>query len=407
MTHIIRFICTGLTLSATAIPVLAQEAVFEEWHYHQPGDLLFDEGVHTAGVILDDYSFAIMVLDAAGKNTAIGAVIPGTEFQDSIESTLTMTDGFVQKLTISGDQLRREQPKTDGMVSYTFFISDADVELFQAARDWTIQAGDQTATFPLAGSRDAVDAAKAMQQISAGGPEVRAEWIAACDAEAGHPYDTESDAPGVAWGDIDLEAAMPACLNAYAAGDVSPRIRFQLGRAYDKAGDPRALELLRKAAEEDQYPVAFNSLAAIYTASDYAQRDPEKARGLLEQGAELGDLVSGYSLGRMLIERGDGDEALNRGRALLQGAAEAGYPAAQRIYGEWLVDGTLGEGDPKSARDYLQKAADRGDADAAYALAQLYVDDTGLGADPRQYLRYLKLAAQGGNTKALDMLALD
>ena len=61
--------------------------MFEEWHYHQPGDLLYDEGVHTAGVILEDFRFAIMVLDAQGKHTAIGAVIPGTDFQDSVTST--------------------------------------------------------------------------------------------------------------------------------------------------------------------------------------------------------------------------------------------------------------------------------------------------------------------------------
>ncbi|MCR8825164.1 tetratricopeptide repeat protein [Pseudosulfitobacter koreensis] len=404
LSHAIRFICTCAVFLAAAATASAQQVVFDEWRYHQPGDLLYDEGVHTAGVILEDYSFAVIVLDAAGKNTAIGAVIPGTEFEDSISSTLTMTDGFQRNLTISGDRLRREQPKSDGMVSYTFSISEEDVEFFQAALTWTLQAGDQSATFPLAGSRDAVDAARAAQQISADGAEVRAEWIAACDAAAGHPYDTESDAPGVAWSDIDADTATEACLNAYAAGDVSPRTRFQLGRAYDKAGDARALELLGRAALGDEYPIAFHSLAALYTASDYTFRDLGRARDLLEQGAALGDTVSAYALGRMLVER-DADK--DRGRALLRDAAEAGYPAAQRIYGAWLIDGTLENGDPALARDYLERAADGGDADAAYALAQLYLGDSGLDPDPRRYLSYLKLAARRGNAQALDALALD
>jgi TPR repeat protein len=407
MKHFTRAFCAVLAVCSTSGAVCAQEVVFKEWRYHQPGDLLYDEGVHTAGVILEDYSFAIMVLDAEGKNTAIGAVIPETAFEDSVKSTITMTDGSARTVTVSGDKLRREQPKTDGMVSYSFFISEEDVELFQAARDWTIQAGDQSATFPLAGSRNAVDAARAAQQISAGGPEVREKWIAACDAAAAHPYDSESDAPGVAWEDIDPDTATTACLNAYAAGDVSPRIRFELGRAYDKAGDPRAVEILGKAAQEDNYPIAFNGLATLYWAGTYVQRDPAAARDLLEQGAALGDMVSSYSLGRMLVEHANGDTDVDRGRALLLDAAEAGYPPAQRIYGEWLVDGKLGEGDPQLAQTYLQKAADNGDADAAFALAQLYIGGSGLAPDPVAYLKYLKLAAKGGNDDAIEALTLD
>lgn len=407
MTYFFRIFCAVLVLAAAADKGLAQEVAFEEWHYHQPGDLLFAEGVHTAGVILEDYSFAIMILDSKGKNTAIGAVIPGNAFQDSVKSTLTMTDGSARTVTVTGDELRREPAKADGMVSYSFFISPEDVELFQAARDWTLQAGEQSATFPLAGSRVAVDAARAAQQISEGGPEVRAKWIDACDAAAAHPFDGESDAPGVAWDDMNPETATTACLNAYAAGDVSPRTRYELGRAYDRAGDPRALELLTKAARQDHYPIAFNGLATLYFAGTYVQRDLAVARDLLEQGAALGDLVSRYSLGRMLIENGTGDADRDKGRALLLEAAKAGYPAAQRTYGAWLADGTLGDGDPQQAKAFLQDAADKGDADAAYALAQLYIGDNGIAPDPKAYLKYLKQAAKGGNAAALDALALD
>ncbi|WP_339768510.1 hypothetical protein [uncultured Pseudosulfitobacter sp.] len=408
MTQLIRVLCAVLALCSAVRAGSAQQVVFEEWHYHQPGDLLFDEGVHTAGVILEDYSFAIMVLDAEGKNTAIGAVIPGTDFQDSVKSTLTMTDGSARTLTITGDQLRRERPKAPGMVSYSFFLSDEDVELFQAARDWTLQAGDQSATFPLAGSRVAVDAAREAQKISAAGPEVRAEWIAACDAAAAHPYDSESPVPGVAWDDMDPDVATPACLNAYAAGEVPPRIRYELGRAYDKAGDSRALELLTKAARDDHYPIAYNALATLYGTGTYTTRNIATARDLLEKGVESDDPVSTYSLGRMLIEQGKGaTDDIDRGRTLLLEAAEAGYPPAQRVYGQWLVDGTLAAGDPERAKSFLEKAAATGDADAALALAQLYVGDSGLPADPRAYLKYLKLAAKGGNQTALDALKLD
>lgn len=407
MTHIVRIFCAVLALCAAARLAAGQEVVFEEWHYHQPGDLLYDEGVHTAGVILEDFSFAIMVLDAEGKNTAIGAVIPGTDFQDSVTSTLTMTDGSARTLTVTGDQLRRERPKAPGMVSYSFFLSDEDVELFQAARDWTLQAGDQKATFPLAGSRIAVDAAREAQKISAGGPEVRDEWIAACDAAAAHPYDGESPVPGVAWDDMDADTATTACLNAYAAGDVLPRIRYELGRAYDKGGDSRAFELLTKAARDDHYPIAYNALATLYGTGTYTIRDLAAAHELLEQGTALGDMVSGYSLGRMLIERGTGADDIERGRALLLDAAEAGYPPAQRIYGQWLVDGTLGAGDPLQAKSFLEKAALTGDASAAFALAQLYIGDSGLDPDPKAYLKYLKLAAKGGNEAALEALSLD
>ena len=391
MTQLIRVLCAVLALCSAVRAGSAQQVVFEEWHYHQPGDLLFDEGVHTAGVILEDYSFAIMVLDAEGKNTAIGAVIPGTDFQDSVKSTLTMTDGSARTLTITGDQLRRERPKAPGMVSYSFFLSDEDVELFQAARDWTLQAGDQSATFPLAGSRVAVDAAREAQKISAAGPEVRAEWIAACDAAAAHPYDSESPVPGVAWDDMDPDVATPACLNAYA-----------------KAGDSRALELLTKAARDDHYPIAYNALATLYGTGTYTTRNIATARDLLEKGVESDDPVSTYSLGRMLIEQGKGaTDDIDRGRTLLLEAAEAGYPPAQRVYGQWLVDGTLAAGDPERAKSFLEKAAATGDADAALALAQLYVGDSGLPADPRAYLKYLKLAAKGGNQTALDALKLD
>lgn len=83
---------------------------------------------------------------------------------------------------------------------------------------------------------------------------------------------------------MDADTATTACLKAYAAGDVLPRIRFELGRAYDKGDDPRAFELLTKAARDDHYPIAYNALATLYGTGTYTIRDLAAAHELLEQG---------------------------------------------------------------------------------------------------------------------------
>lgn len=74
----------------------------------------------------------------------------------------------------------------------------------------------------------------------------RADWSRAatdCDRLAGHPSDPERVGEGRARADIDLDAAIAACLDAVGDDPDNPRLNYQLARVYGysdrhEEGDP-------------------------------------------------------------------------------------------------------------------------------------------------------------------------
>lgn len=75
-----------------------------------------------------------------------------------------------------------------------------------------------------------------------------------CDRIAAHPGDPEAVTEGVEQAEIDLPAAIAACLAAVAADPDNPRLNYQLARAYGYSGKHAEGERYRVAALNAGYP---------------------------------------------------------------------------------------------------------------------------------------------------------
>lgn len=118
----------------------------------------------------------------------------------------------------------------------------------------------------------------------------QAQSVMQCDELAAHPSDPEGLVNGVYDGEIDIQAAIPACTQALADDPNNPRLQFQLGRAYWEADrDAEAVDMFRRAAVGGDYAAAYAFLGIAYEYG-YATGTPETelARSLYLVAQERG-----------------------------------------------------------------------------------------------------------------------
>ncbi len=107
--------------------------------------------------------------------------------------------------------------------------------------------------------------------------------------------------------------------------------------------------------------------------------DPARARTLLKQAAEKGNMDAEYSLAVSYMSE-PAEESQKAGFALLEKAAAHGDVLAQRKLGQLYYSGETGGGvDLVKSREYFEKAAVRGDIIAQYFLGRYY--ELGKGVD--------------------------
>ena len=116
-------------------------------------------GLHGAGVIQGDQSFAMLYLGLPGENGVVTAVLPIDAMPEMVQSALVLGNGQRFSRDIPIDQIDRTELKP-GSQAITFPISDEDVELFKRALTWEIRAGEAAFTVTLKGSRDAIERAE-------------------------------------------------------------------------------------------------------------------------------------------------------------------------------------------------------------------------------------------------------
>src|SRR5262249_29456500 len=114
------------------------------------------------------------------------------------------------------------------------------------------------------------------------GPSNQSVPVTECDQLAASPFDANAVAPGVDAGGIEHARAVPACEEAVATYPESPRLRFQLGRAYSAKGDrDRAIADYSKTIElRPTHALAYTNRGAAYEAMgnhDRAIADYSKA----------------------------------------------------------------------------------------------------------------------------------
>jgi WD40 repeat protein/TPR repeat protein len=155
-----------------------------------------------------------------------------------------------------------------------------------------------------------------------------------CDRLAAEPLDTFKQGPGVPFGNIDADKAIPACRSAVqtAPGDV--RFRYQLGRALARAGEAQeAVELFRRAAEQG-YAAAANALGDLFRRGIGVPQSGGEALSLYRQAVEGGYVRASSHIGE-LYWQGNG-VALDRAEALgwFVRGAEDGDPFSHRHLAE-------------------------------------------------------------------------
>jgi TPR repeat protein len=258
---------------------------------------------------------------------------------------------------------------------------------------------------------------------------------AKCDEEAGFGAPKGTATFTVPIEKIRPEIAIPACLEALESSTDS-RLVYQLGRAYEKAGDyKKAIERYQSAADAWYLP-AFNAFGNMYISGKGVKIDYGKAFAWYQKAAEHG-LVSAQLNLADLYRNGDGvaksDEmalkwflkAAEQGDAEAQTsvgfliqrlggiqadeaaafgwfwqAAQQGNPVAQKEVGEMLRIGIGVKKNPSLAFVWLEKSALLGNDEAQHNLGIMYELGEGVGQDTDQAIFWLTKAANQGNKGA-------
>jgi Tetratricopeptide repeat len=103
---------------------------------------------------------------------------------------------------------------------------------------------------------------------SAHAQEDAARLIAECDRLAASDVDPDrpKSIPGVPSGQINAAAALPACMAATRVAPTNPRVLFQLGRAYQAAGQHDRAQQAYELASELSCSIAAADLQRLRNA---------------------------------------------------------------------------------------------------------------------------------------------
>lgn len=151
----------------------------------------------------------------------------------------------------------------------------------------------------------------------------------ACDLYAASEYDTQRKSVGVPFDKIDFRLAVPACEAAVRQFPDDSRLNYQLGRAYQKAGNfAAAINQYRKAAEQGS-ALAQNNIGVMYQNGLGVPKDFGQAVALYRKAAEKGLAPAQSALGFM-YENGLGvPKDLNEAVTWYRKAADQGFALAQ------------------------------------------------------------------------------
>ncbi|MBL4787244.1 MAG: sel1 repeat family protein [Cohaesibacteraceae bacterium] len=235
--------------------------------------------------------------------------------------------------------------------------------------------------------------------------------VAACDLAVAEPYNSDNPdgVPGVAWFDIDRQDAIDKCRIAARKNPNNLRVRFQLARAYDAAGNESgALELVKSAAIAG-YAIAQAKYGYRFENGFGVDEDTEQAVSWYQKSADQGDLYGQFYLGQM-YEYGTGvgyDPAL--AIFWIGKAAQSGLPAAQYQLGNMYTRGD--EFTPPNQAlgiHWYRKAAEQEKAHAGYQLnlAKVLVQGSGAHVDYDEAAKWYLSCLENGHSKSTDLADL-
>jgi TPR repeat protein len=199
-----------------------------------------------------------------------------------------------------------------------------------------------------------------------------------CDRLAGSDFDKQSPVAGIAFSKIDPKAAIPACLEAVSKNPDSPRLNFELGRAYDADKNfGEAVKYFVKAAAA-HFALAEVNLGSLYFNGQGVEKDYAEAAKWDRRAADQGLAPAQAALGSMVVLGQGVAQDYLEAEKLLRLAAAQGFAPAQNSLGALYANGEGVARDYAEATKWYAAAAAQGYAPAKASLEAL--DAEGLTA---------------------------
>jgi TPR repeat protein len=161
----------------------------------------------------------------------------------------------------------------------------------------------------------------------------RADAIAQCNALAAHPYDKTNPASveGVPYDDVDGERAKVACTEALAKAP-SPRIHYQLGRAFEALDDIKNARIQYEKAVQGKHVRAYAQLGGTFDTDEANNPDGPIAYKWYKLGAEMGDGVAMFNVATCHYRPTCAKEDVPLALQWYEKSSKAGYAEAE----EWV-----------------------------------------------------------------------
>ena len=243
------------------------------------------------------------------------------------------SDGDKQTFTTDKKYVSNTFSNETGNSEISFQFSQKMLDAFEIAKYIRFHDGhsDFHWEFSLSGARSAMNDVKAMindEELAIARAEDVEQKIRDCDLQTGNEWDGFSTVKGVAWNVINGPLAVEKCKIAYAANPGHKRIIYQLGRAYDKAGNPRAFDYILLAAHQKHYPAALHHLGYFYEHGQFTEKNLVKAKSSYRAAGEIGFMPSVFAYGRLRYEGAKSAEEKRIGLEEMQYAADKGLQSA-------------------------------------------------------------------------------
>ncbi len=226
----------------------------------------------------------------------------------------------------------------------------------------------------------------------------------ACDRLTAHPDDVAAVSPGVSFNQIDAFSAIEQCRQAAERFPEEVRFVYQLGRAYDKAGQfEQALAHYRDGARRGHLQ-SMASLAILHENGEGTYKDECAAAEWSEIAANEGHVKSMYNVAVTyrdgFCESPDNRQAFK----FFSWAAQQGHAKAANSTGFAYAKASGVDQDFEQARNWYLVAADGGNL-SGMRNAALYLDrGKGGSRDPAEAAWLLLRAVEAGHDSLLDEL---
>ncbi|WP_224702786.1 tetratricopeptide repeat protein [Devosia aquimaris] len=255
-----------------------------------------------------------------------------------------------------------------------------------------------------------------------------------CAALAAYIWEPGFRETGIAWNQIDVKAALPACLAADLETPNDPPTLYRLGRIYLQQHDfDRALPLLLESAEAgygpaqtaygtafiqgeiapdyvvalrwlkraaaNGQPMAKANLATLYLGDHGLPLDLERYTTLTMEAALAGVDLAQYRAG-WSYQAGYGvEQDLAKAEHWYRLSASQGYAVAQRELGSLLSRAAQDQSDHQEAFQFMSLAADQGDSPAIVLVGWSYMTGHGVEKDMQRAREYFERAYALGDAQ--------